>query len=75
MIREPQRLLRGACERRAASAVMQARRIHVAASWCGRDRIAMRAPPVRRREPCCVCARAVAAASIEEVRLEWKTAC
>ena len=74
MIREPQRLLRGACERRVASAVMQARRIHVAASWCGRDRIAMRAPPVRRREPCCVCAR-VAAAAKEVVRLEWKTAC
>ena len=74
MIREPQRLLRGACERRAASAIMQARRIHVAASRCRRDRVAMRAPPVRRREPCCVCARA-AAASIEEVRLEWKTAC
>ena len=44
------------------------------ASRCGRDRIAMRAPPIRRREPCWVCARA-AAASIEEVRLEWKTAC
>ena len=29
MIREPQRLLRGACERRVASAVMQARRMHV----------------------------------------------
>ena len=53
---------------------MQARRIHVAASRCGRDRIAMRAPPVRRREPCCVCAR-VAAAAKEVVRLEWKTAC
>ena len=30
VIREPQRLLRGACERRVASAVMQARRMHVA---------------------------------------------
>ena len=29
VIREPQRLLRGACERRVASAVMQARRMHV----------------------------------------------
>ncbi len=74
MIREPQQLLRGACERRVASAVMQARRIHVAASRCRRDRVAMRAPPVRRREPCCVCACAAAAAE-EEVRLEWKTAC
>ena len=31
-------------------------------------------PGSAAHEPCCVCARA-AAASIEEVRLEWKTAC